>query len=179
MTTPINTPWALNDLTGIECVVPGRGTTLYDNKSAPPLEIQLYGILHNTPLALQEINYQFDMLYKFNEWVKRRQPNILIEATTARTLSETDIGNYVRFSSGSAVTYTINGGVAQVGDTVVLRQAGAGVVTVSPGTGTVTLKRKSGFAAKTGGVDTTITLVKVLEPSSGVETWDLFGDLGV
>lgn len=177
MPIPVNTPWALNQLNNIEATVPGQGTTLYNNKEAPSNEVQLYGILHNVPLSLQEINYQFDMLYKFNEWVKSKQKNGIIDSSTARVYTATDAGAYLKFTSASAVTYTINAGIAQLWDTVEIQQGGAGAVTLVQGTGTVTFNRRAGFAPKTSGVGGKITMVKVSQ-GSGIESWDVWGDLG-
>jgi hypothetical protein len=178
MAAPINPPWALNLLTGLEAPVVGGGIKLYDNRAEPPLEIQAYGILHNVPLGLQEINYQFYSLYAFNEWVRKKQEVVINETATSRTLTPSDFGNYIRFTQSSACTYTINAGTATIGDKVIIRQAGSGVVTLTQGMGTVTFNVRAGFTAKTSGVGSTITLVKVAS-GSGTESWDVFGDLGV
>lgn len=63
-------------------------------------------------------------------------PNHVIDdATTARTLSATDNGKTIRFTSSSAVTVTINTGLP-AGFSCEIVQAGTGVVSINSGTAT-------------------------------------------
>ena len=60
MAAPLNSPWAQTTLSGMVGTVEGEGSVLYDNKSAPPAEVQVNGLLLGTALPFQWINYQFD-----------------------------------------------------------------------------------------------------------------------
>lgn len=178
MANPINPPWATSLLTNIDAPIQGgSGVYTYDNRVQPPLEIQTYGILHNVPVTLMDLNYQFYSIYQFNEWVRKGQKNGIINSSTTRTLSSSDLGAYIKFTSALATTFTINAGTAALWDTVEIQQGGAGQVTLLQGTGTVTFNLRTGFAAKTSGLNGKITMVKVTE-GSGTESWDVFGDLG-
>jgi hypothetical protein len=57
---------------------------------------------------------------------------ILTDATTARTLSAADCGQTINFTSGSAITLTTLS-TLPVGCHIVVRQGGAGQVTVADG----------------------------------------------
>lgn len=176
MAAPENSPWASTTLTNITGTVPGEGTVLYNNKAQPSAEIQVNGLLLGTSVPFQWINYQFDMIYQNIEYLKNPEQGIIAESTTSRTLVSGDRAKYVRFTNAASTTYLFNQGVATVGSKIVIRQVGAGVVTVNPGSG-VTLLVPTGKAPKTSGVNTTITAIKVSE-GAGIETWDLYGDLG-
>lgn len=100
--------------------------------------------------------------------------DIVTEATASRTLSNTDIGAWVRYTSGSAITLTVppNSTIAfAIGTTLNQIQAGAGQVTVSAGAG-VTINKPTGYNAKTRAQGSAFCLVKV-----ATDTWDLVGDL--
>lgn len=93
------------------------------------------------------------------------------ESTTARTLALTDAGKYVRCTNGSATTVTVppNASVAfNAGDTIIVMQAGAGQVTLSPGAG-VTLNHRSSLTTK--GQFSPLSLIYV-----GGDVWDVAGD---
>lgn len=84
-----------------------------------------------------------------------------------------DANTYIRFTNGSAVTFTIppNASVAFPVDTVIaLEQAGAGTVTIAPGSG-VTLNSR-GAALDTAGQYAVAQLKKV-----ATDTWTVLGDL--
>lgn len=176
MPAPTNSPWAYNTLNDLVGTVPGEGTFVYSNKTQPSLEVQANGALLGVSIPFQHINYQFDMIYQNIEYLKNPEQGIVTEATTARTLVSGDRAKHIRFTNGSSTTYTFNQGVATVGTKIVIRQAGAGVVTINPGSG-VTLLVPTGKAPKTSGINTTFTAIKVSE-GSGIESWDLYGELG-
>ena len=98
---------------------------------------------------------------------------IITEAGTTKTFALTDIGAYVRTTSGSAVTITVppNSSVAfPTGTEVVVFQAGAGQVTFAAGAG-VTVNSKDSNLKLTGQYSSG-TLKKV-----ATDEWDLVGDL--
>lgn len=87
-----------------------------------------------------------------------------------------DAGRKVRCTAGSAVTMTVATNAAQrmdLGAVLLLRQAGAGAVTLTP-SGGVTLNIPTGFVASTARQGSEISLHKV-----GTDEWDVTGDLGV
>lgn len=98
---------------------------------------------------------------------------IVTDATTARTLGVSDVDKEIRFTSGSAVTYTFNTltPIPNVGRRVRIRQAGAGRVTLSAGAG-VTLNAFGGIA-RTVGQHATIIAVHI-----GSNVWDIEGQVG-
>lgn len=176
MAAPTNSPWAQIQLNNIATETTGQGTVYYSNKLAPPTEIQVYGLLVKTPLALQHINYQFDNIWQNIEYLKAPEVEVITNSTTTRTFTLPDRAKHIRFTNASASTYTINEGVATVGTTVQVWQGAAGAITLTPGSG-VTFNVKTGFAAKTSGLNTTIFARKVSQ-GSGIESWDVWGDLG-
>lgn len=96
-------------------------------------------------------------------------PTITTEATTARTLVLGDADTYIRCTSGSATSVTVppNSSVAFViGTTVLVRQAGAGLLTLVAGGG-VTL---SGSSLISSGQHSTLSITKV-----ATDTWDVAG----
>lgn len=83
-----------------------------------------------------------------------------------------DAGKYVRGSNASAQTYTVppNATVAfSTGTQIVVRQAGAGQITIAEGSG-VTVNTSQ--TLKTRAQHSTITLIKV-----GTNEWDMSGDM--
>lgn len=60
---------------------------------------------------------------------------IITDATTSRTLVIGDAGKWIRFTSGSAITCTIDTGIFSAGDEIAFEQAGTGVVTFTAGAG--------------------------------------------
>lgn len=104
----------------------------------------------------------------------RRRP-INNQAGTSYTLVLADAGSGVRMSNAAAITLTIptNALVAfPIGTVVLVRQVGAGQVTVS-GAG-VTINVPAGFLAKTAGQHAAAELHKV-----AADEWDLRGNLAV
>lgn len=98
---------------------------------------------------------------------------VITDATTARTIALSDAGSYIRFTSGSAVTVTIDPVSSTnypVGTEVVLFAAGAGTVTVSPGLG-VTINSKDA-ALSIDGQYASATLKHIAS-----DEWDLIGAL--
>lgn len=178
MTAPTNQPWALNTLSSIPIEVPGKGIQYYANKAQPPTEVSNSGILAGAAVPIQWINFQFDSIYKSIDYLYNYPENkVIVDSTTARTFSLGDIAAYIRFTSSSAVSYIINGGVAPIGAKIKIRQGGSGVVTVAGGTGVVNFNKPSGKASKTSGAESTITLIKISQ-SGSTDVWDCYGDLG-
>lgn len=102
--------------------------------------------------------------------------DIVTEATAARTLSNSDVGAWVRFTSGSAVRLTVppNSSVAfAIGTSMNGIQAGAGQISVAAGVG-VTVNKPTGYNAKTRAQGAAFCLIKV-----ATDAWDLIGDLEV
>ena len=100
--------------------------------------------------------------------------DIVTETTAARTLSNSDVGAWVRFTSGSAITLTVppNSSVAFIiGTSINGVQAGAGQISVVAGAG-VTINKPTGYNAKTRAQGAAFCLIKV-----ATDTWDLIGDL--
>ena len=98
---------------------------------------------------------------------------IVTEAGTTKTFALTDIGAYVRTTSGSAVTITVpaNSSVAfPTGTEIVVFQAGAGQVTFTAAGG-VTINSKDSNLKITGQYSSA-TLKKI-----GTDEWDMIGDL--
>ena len=98
---------------------------------------------------------------------------IVTEAGTTKTFALTDIGAYVRTTSGSAVTITVpaNSSVAfPTGTEIVVFQAGAGQVTFSAAGG-VTINSKDSNLKITGQYSSA-TLKKI-----ATDEWDMIGDL--
>lgn len=90
---------------------------------------------------------------------------------TAYTLVLTDASKYITATNGSAVTLTIptNSSVAfPVGTQILLKQGGAGQVTVAGAGVTINTSQTLLLRAQHSGA----SLVK-----TGTDTWDLFGDL--
>ena len=75
---------------------------------------------------------------------------------TADTPTAADAGRYLRCTSASAVTITIDDSVFSAGDVVTIRQAGAGLVSLAAGTG-VTLNGDT----DAGGQHTNLQIVAV------------------
>ncbi|MCP4090317.1 MAG: hypothetical protein GY746_11050 [Gammaproteobacteria bacterium] len=97
---------------------------------------------------------------------------IITEATAARTALLTDRGSLIRFTNGSASSFTIppNSVIAfPIGTTLSMVQSGAGQVTIVPGAG-VTLNTEIGL--KTTALNSFGTLMKV-----AADEWDVSGSL--
>ena len=100
--------------------------------------------------------------------------DIVTETTAARTLSNSDIGAWVRFTSNSAITLTVppNSSVPFViGTSINGIQAGSGQISVAAGVG-VTINKPTGYNAKTRIQGAAYCLIKV-----ATNSWDLVGDL--
>lgn len=99
---------------------------------------------------------------------------LVTDATTSRNAVLSDAGSYVRFTSGSSVTYTIQpqADVEWVDNAQIeLEQGGAGAVTIAAGSG-VTLRVNSNLTAVTNGQYAVAGLKRVAE-----NEWVLFGNL--
>lgn len=60
---------------------------------------------------------------------------IITDSSTSRTLVIGDAGKWIRFTSASPITCTIDVGIFSAGDEIAFEQAGAGVVTFTAGAG--------------------------------------------
>lgn len=93
---------------------------------------------------------------------------------TTYTLALSDANMSVRCNNATEITVTVpaNSSVAfPIGASVVLRQVGAGAVTVA-GAGGVTINTPTGYVAKTGRQHASLMLHKV-----ATNEWDLTGDV--
>lgn len=88
---------------------------------------------------------------------------------TTDTLVTADMNTFIEYTNAGAVTVTLNAGVGVVGNVVVIKQTGAGQVTVS---GTATLESSIGNRTRT--VNSVLVLVCI---AAGV--WALYGDMAV
>ncbi len=97
------------------------------------------------------------------------------ETGTTYTLDETtDVNTLINFTNGSAVAVTIDTNANapfQIGQTIILRQGGAGQVTAS-GAGGVTLNVPAAGGAKTRVQYSHVSLIKI-----ATDTWWAQGDL--
>lgn len=103
-----------------------------------------------------------------------RRTAINNQVGTTYTFVLADAGKVVRGSNASAQTYTLpaNATVAfVVGDSIAIRQVGAGAITLSAAVG-VTLNTPTGYNAQTARVGAVMMLHKV-----DTDAWDLTGDL--
>lgn len=123
------------------------------------------------------INYADGKLYfktaantidAFTAGVGSSTPTIVTDATTSRTLSASDAGKTIYFTSASAVTVTAPSGLGAAFQCEII-QGGAGKVTVAAGAGT-TVNSPSGFLA----VKAQYGLVRILAPVAN--TFILTGD---
>jgi hypothetical protein len=81
-----------------------------------------------------------------------------VVSDTTDILATADVGMFIRYTSGSAVTVTVNSVAAgDVGGVIHLMQDGAGQVSVS--SGTCTVRKSATFNASTEGENAVITLV--------------------
>lgn len=100
--------------------------------------------------------------------------DIVVESSTAKTLSGADVGKYIRCTNNSAVVITIapNSEVSlPIGAEVIIEQAGEGEVSLSAGTG-VTINPSTGLF--TLARYACITLKKV-----ATDEWIIGGERGV
>jgi hypothetical protein len=124
--------------------------------------------------------YKSAKVYTGSEWVDlsvavsdSTQRAIGNVSGTSYTLTSTDYGKELVFSNGSSITVTIPAEATTnftIGQTFVLFQKGAGVITVSPAAG-VTLRSKSNYV-KTAGQYSELRLIKIAS-----DEWALTGDL--
>lgn len=85
---------------------------------------------------------------------------------TTDTLAAGDMNTFIEYTNASAVTVTLNTGVGTVGNVVLIKQTGAGQVTIA---GTATVESAVGLNTRT--TDSVISLVCI-----AADTWSLFGD---
>lgn len=104
--------------------------------------------------------------------VKAHSP-VTTQAAVNYTATLSDRDSYIRFTSGSAVTFTIPPSASvnlPVGTEITFEQGGGGAITPSPGAGVVINRR--GNVSATAGQYAVATLKKV-----GADSWTLTGDL--
>ena len=89
-------------------------------------------------------------------------------AGTTDTIAQADMNTFIEYTAATAVTVTLNTGVGDIGNILILKQTGAGQVTVA-GTATV----EYSITPSTRTTDSVITLVCI-----AANTWALFGDQG-
>lgn len=85
---------------------------------------------------------------------------------TTDTLATANMNTFIRYTNGSAVTVTLNTGVGTVGNFVIIKQAGAGQVSIS---GSATINAAVGANTRTQ--DSVIVLF-----CEAADTWALYGD---
>jgi hypothetical protein len=98
--------------------------------------------------------------------------SIITDATTARTLSLSDMNNYLRFTNVASISVTVPDNADEaipIGSVCTLRQADVGQITIVEDTA-VTVNTPQTLLSF--GPGATISLIKV-----GVDEWDLTGDL--
>jgi hypothetical protein len=96
---------------------------------------------------------------------------VITDSTTARTLTNVDAFDYIRFTNGSAITVTVQNqaGTTWPADTeILMEQAGAGQITV---TGATSVTIVSSQTLKSGKQYAVIGLKRVAENS-----WVLIGE---
>ena len=87
---------------------------------------------------------------------------------TTDTLATADMNSFLHYTNASAVTVTLNNGVGTVGNVIIIKQGGAGQVTIS---GTATIETV--FGSNTRVEESVITLI-----CTAANTWALYGDTG-
>lgn len=98
---------------------------------------------------------------------------VITDATTARTAALSDAGAFIRFTSSSAVTFTIppNSSVAfPIGTTIEFSQSGTGAVSAAPGAA-VTINSRASDLTLAG--QYSVAFVKKVAS----DTWIMNGDL--
>jgi len=126
------------------------------------------------------MSYKSAQVYTGSEWVDLavavsnygQQPIGNITGTSY-TILLADAGKELVFSNGSSITLTIPAESTTnftIGQTFLVFQKGAGVITVSPAVG-VTLRSKSDYV-KTAGQYSEVRLIKIAS-----DEWALTGDL--
>lgn len=86
---------------------------------------------------------------------------------TTDTLAQADMNTFIEYTNAGAVTVTLNTGVGTVGNVVLIKQTGAGQVTIA---GTATVESADSLVA-TRTTDSVICLVCI-----AANTWALYGD---
>lgn len=96
--------------------------------------------------------------------------SITTQSGTTYAPAVTDVGNWIRFTNGAAITITINNSIFSANDEIIFEQAGSGVFTVAAGAG-VTLNSSGGLLSSNG--QYSVVGIKFLSASVAV----VFGDL--
>jgi hypothetical protein len=92
---------------------------------------------------------------------------ILTVGTTSDTLGQTDMNCFIEYTAGTAVTVTLNSSVGDVGNIIIIKQSGAGQVTIA---GTATIE-SAGSLLSTRVQHSVIVLTCI-----AANTWALYGD---
>jgi hypothetical protein len=87
-------------------------------------------------------------------------------AGTSDLLAATDMNTFIEYTAATAVTVTLNTGVGTVGNVILIKQTGAGQVTIA---GSATVEAAVGLKTRT--TDSVIALVCI-----AANTWSLYGD---
>lgn len=98
-------------------------------------------------------------------------PEVVTDSTTARILSTSDAGKYLRFTNGSSSTVTVNPQSSVTWDAnaeVHIRRAAAGNLTITPGSGVTLNAPSGGTLVMTNNM--TVTLKRAAE-----NVWDVIG----
>lgn len=109
----------------------------------------------------------------FSKLMKLMKPPIT-EVTADRTLSASDLEGWLRYNSGSNLTLTIppDGSLtADVNSSVLVSRAGAGSVTLVPGSG-VTINSAGGYLS----ISSQFGMIEVIK--MGTNLWSVVGNLG-
>lgn len=136
------------------------------------------------PTALQQITFlagnyvSTDSIYDEiivarNQAVAAARSTVVSDATTTYQVLAEDENEYRRFTSGSGITVTVPLEATEsieIGAAFHFNQAGAGQITFSPETGSVTINSASTLLSRAQGSG--VTLIKV-----ATNEWDLIGDL--
>lgn len=177
------TAGVLNVGAGNGITVGGSNVNIADVTASTTLPISItsgtfaFDMSSLTEIAIEDVNQAGD---KFLVWdasatapkaMPYDEAGIIVRTVTgtADTLSLTDMNTFIEYTNASDVTVTLNSATGAVGNIVLIKQTGAGTVTIA---GTATIESSSSLVA-TQAVDSVIALVCI---ASGV--WACFGERG-
>lgn len=105
-----------------------------------------------------------------------RTMEVVVDATTARTLSSTDNGKLLVFSNASAIVVTLPNNLG-VGFNCMIKQKGAGIITFTAASGATRESRGSKY--RSGGQLAVASLIVDANSSGTVANYTMTGDLQV
>jgi hypothetical protein len=165
----------LAGLSDVNIPSPTDGDFLRYNQSTDKWVANTTALNDLSDVTITSVGTRDEIEWNGSAWVNKSPfPQLVTEATTSRTSLLTDAGSYVRFTNGSATTYTIapQSSVAwRDGAQIELEQGGAGAVTIQGGSG-VTIRVNSALTAVTNGQYAVAGLKRV-----AANEWVLFGNL--